>query len=385
MIKIIPDERDFTSRLHTPAVAARVGIWLGICFGICFLTGLMSHISYLPHPWIPVPTRPTWGYRLTQGVHVITGTAAIPLLLVKLWTVYPKLFARPPRKLGLLAVEGAERVSIAVLVGAGIFQLSSGLLNISEWYPWSFTFRATHYAVAWIAIGALIVHIAVKLPIIRAALGADVEDTSQDRPELDGKPALSRRGLIRTALGASGVLVLATAGETVPWLRKVSVLAVRSGGGPQGLPVNRSAKSADVIPAAMSADFRLTLVHGSRTVQLSRTDLEKLPQRQVDLPIACVQGWSAMGHWTGVRLRDVMDQVGAPRGSELKMVSLQRRGAFGVTVLPGNFADDDLTTLALGLDGEALALDHGYPCRLVAPNRPGVLQTKWISRIEVLA
>jgi DMSO/TMAO reductase YedYZ molybdopterin-dependent catalytic subunit len=39
--------------------------------------------------------------------------------------------------------------------------------------------------------------------------------------------------------------------------------------------------------------------------------------------------------------------------------------------------------IALRLNGEALHLDHGYPARLIAPNRPGVLQTKWISRITV--
>ncbi|WP_148668402.1 molybdopterin-dependent oxidoreductase, partial [Streptomyces sp. WAC05950] len=27
-------------------------------------------------------------------------------------------------------------------------------------------------------------------------------------------------------------------------------------------------------------------------------------------------------------------------------------------------------------------LDHGYPARIIAPNRPGVLQTKWVGRLE---
>ncbi|MEJ7741097.1 MAG: molybdopterin-dependent oxidoreductase [Nocardioidaceae bacterium] len=30
-------------------------------------------------------------------------------------------------------------------------------------------------------------------------------------------------------------------------------------------------------------------------------------------------------------------------------------------------------------------MDHGHPCRIIAPNRPGVLQTKWVGRLEVLA
>jgi DMSO/TMAO reductase YedYZ molybdopterin-dependent catalytic subunit len=110
-----------------------------------------------------------------------------------------------------------------------------------------------------------------------------------------------------------------------------------------------------------------------------------MTQRHEDLPIACVEGWSAGGTWTGVRVRDLLDLVGAPRGSDVLVVSLQERGPFRATTLQGNFADDDRTLLALALDGEPLALDHGYPCRLIAPNRPGVLQTKWVGRLEVLA
>jgi DMSO/TMAO reductase YedYZ molybdopterin-dependent catalytic subunit len=52
-------------------------------------------------------------------------------------------------------------------------------------------------------------------------------------------------------------------------------------------------------------------------------------------------------------------------------------------VLPAAFADDGRSLLALDLAGQPLDLDHGYPCRVIAPNRPGVLQTKWVSSLEV--
>jgi hypothetical protein len=91
----IPEHRDFPSRLHHPRVAARVGAWLGICFFIAFATGLISHLAQQPDSWLP--SRPVWGYRLTQGLHVAAGTACVPLLLVKLWTVYPRFWIRPPR------------------------------------------------------------------------------------------------------------------------------------------------------------------------------------------------------------------------------------------------------------------------------------------------
>ncbi|MBC7403690.1 MAG: molybdopterin-dependent oxidoreductase, partial [Microbacteriaceae bacterium] len=29
-------------------------------------------------------------------------------------------------------------------------------------------------------------------------------------------------------------------------------------------------------------------------------------------------------------------------------------------------------------------IDHGFPARMIAPGRPGVLQTKWLSKLEVI-
>ncbi len=58
-----PEEHAFTSRLRSPAVAARVGLWLGICFGIAFLTGLYSHFSQDTPGWLTLPTRRVHLYR----------------------------------------------------------------------------------------------------------------------------------------------------------------------------------------------------------------------------------------------------------------------------------------------------------------------------------
>ncbi len=380
-----PAPADFTSRLRSPAVAARIGVWLGLAFLVCFLTGLLSHYAQSPDQPVPYPSSPSWGYRVTQGLHVVTGTAAVPLLLVKLWTVYPRLFERPPSlRLRRLAVTALERASIAVLVAAAIFQLASGLANSAQWYPWAFGFRAAHYALGWVAVGALLVHVAVKLPVIRRALLGDLDDDAQDRPDAVRSGVLTRRGLLRTTWLAAGVAVVATAGQTVPLLRRVSVFGVRSGDGPQGIPINKSAAAAGVVAAATRDSWRLTVAHGDRRVELSRPDLLAMPQRTETLPIACVEGWSANGSWTGVRVADVLDLVGAAADSDLTVSSFEVDGpSYAVTTLPGNFVADGRTLLALGLDGEALALDHGYPCRLIAPGRPGVLQTKWLTSLEV--
>jgi hypothetical protein len=277
-----------------------------------------------------------------------------------------------------------ERGSIAVLVASSVFQLATGVANAAQWYPWlSFSFRTVHYALAWVAIGALLVHIAVKLPVIRDVLTSDIDATTHDRPSATEPGALSRRALVRTSFAAAGVAVLATAGNTVPWLRTISVFAVRTGEGPGGVPINKSARAARVEESATSPDWRLEIVVGGAVARtLTYDDLRAMPQHTVDLPIACVEGWSAQGTWSGVRIADLLAAVAAS-DVDVEVTSLQPSGPYRVTTLPAGFAGDERTLLALDLSGAPLSLDHGYPCRLIAPNRPGVLQTKWVTRLEV--
>ena len=102
-----------------------------------------------------------------KALHVATGLASIPLLLAKLWVVYPKLFAWPPFKSIATLL---ERLALLPLIGGGLFLVFTGLANINLWYPWPFSFPTAHYWVAWITIGALVVHIGAKLATTRHAL-----------------------------------------------------------------------------------------------------------------------------------------------------------------------------------------------------------------------
>jgi DMSO/TMAO reductase YedYZ molybdopterin-dependent catalytic subunit len=148
--------------------------------------------------------------------------------------------------------------------------------------------------------------------------------------------------------------------------------------------VNRTAAAAGVRDAALDPGYRLTVTGAGGETRLSVEDLAALQQHTVDLPIACVEGWSATGTWAGVRLRDLAGLV-APdlHDMEVLVESLQSAGRYRTSVLAGPHLTDERTLLALRLGGEPLALDHGYPARLIAPNRPGVLQTKWVTRIVV--
>jgi hypothetical protein len=369
-----PGPLKFPSTLRSTRLTGHLGIALAVTFGVCFLTGLLSHLIQHPPGWFWWPSRPAGLYRVTQGLHVATGLATVPLLGVKLWSVYPALFEWPPAR---TIARAAERTGVAVLVAAGLFQVVSGVLNLARWYaPMPFFFTTGHYWVAWLAVGALLVHVGVKLPLLRKPPPDPARPDGRDGGRDGG---LTRRGLLAGTAAAAGVVTLATVGQTVAPLSRLSVLAPRDPEvGPQGLPVNRTAAAAGV--TALVRDPAYRLVVGPRTLSLG--DLERMTQHTVDLPIACVEGWSATASWTGVRVRDLVAMLGIDR-AEVTVESLQPRGRYRVSTLPPEFAADPCTLLALRLNGDVLHADHGYPVRLIAPNRPGVLQTKWVGRVTV--
>ncbi|MEA2826263.1 MAG: hypothetical protein QOG43_702 [Actinomycetota bacterium] len=384
----------YQSSLRDERLAAYLGASLAILFSVCFVTGLYSHLQQHPQSWLPIPARPAGLYRLSQGIHVAAGIASVPVLIAKLWLVWPRFVAFPAVKRVSHLV---ERIGLFPLVGGGIFMAFSGVANIAQWYPWRFSFTASHFWMAWVTMGAITAHVGAKWAISRRALTrpsrrpalaeADpVLGTAADTAAAVGGVGLTRRGLLGTVAAASGLLTLVTVGQTFSPLRRLALLAPRDPGvGPQGYPVNRGSGNAGVRDLARSPDYRLT-VGGRVATPLSfdHDGLLALPSKGATLPIACVEGWSYSAAWSGVPVRDLLAMAGAEPDRTILVESLEPNGAYRTSTLnPGQAADRD-TLLATHLDGQPLALDHGFPCRLIGPNRAGVLQTKWVTKVTVL-
>jgi DMSO/TMAO reductase YedYZ molybdopterin-dependent catalytic subunit len=402
----------FRSPLRGPWLTSVFGLVLLVALPIVVITGLLSYIAYTPQfgqaipadvgwlrlPSFTWPTRPSWLYRLTQGVHVGLGLVIIPVVLAKLWSVIPKLFVWPPAR---SIAQLLERLSLLMLVGGLLFEIVTGVLNIQYDYIFGFSFYDGHYFGAWVFIAGFLMHIAVKIPhmvtglrsfSMREVLRTNVTDTRAEPLDATGlvaadpaEPTMSRRGAL--ALVGSGVLLIAvlTVGQTLGGpARSVAVLLPRGRPGPgsRDFPVNKTAVVAGITPEAVGASWRLVLRGGPSEVVLDRTMLAGLPQRTARLPIACVEGWSTVQTWSGVRLADLARMAGVPAPRSARVASLQRGGAFGAATLQANQISDPDALLALRVNGEDLPLDHGYPARIIVPALPGVHNTKWVASIE---
>jgi DMSO/TMAO reductase YedYZ molybdopterin-dependent catalytic subunit len=380
-----------------------IGSILLVGVTIVAVTGFLSQAAYMPqlghNAIVPValpltfdwPTSPAWLYALTQGLHVNVGLVVIPLLLVKLWSVIPRLFAWPPVGSPSAAI---ERAAIALLVGSAIFELATGVVNIQNWYPFGFNFVVAHYYGAVVFVGALITHVLVKLPVMRRAwrergglapLREDLAHFTPEPPEAGGlapvdptAPTLTRRGLLAVAGAGSLTLLAVNVGETIGGpLRRTALLAPRR----EDFPVNKTARAARITPQMVGDDWRLELVAGDTRRTLSRAQLLAMAQRAQSLPIACVEGWTTTQRWEGVPLARLAELAGGADAGSVTVESLQPKGVLRAATLSRDQFSDERALLALRVNGADLPLDHGYPARIIVPALPGVHNTKWVARM----
>ena len=407
------------SPLRGPWLASLLSAALLPLLAVCALTGFLSHLAYQPRlgsnalfggpgpgngldlfglGW---PTSPSWLYAATQGLHVITGTAAIPILLAKLWTVIPKLFENPPVR---SLAHGLERLSLVLLVGGGLFTLATGVINIQLWYPFGFPFVPAHYYGAIVFVAALTLHVGLKLPVLRDAFREQGilrplrEDLAHTRPEpgiagevtsapaAPAAPTLTRRALVGGVGVAAVGLGAITAGQVVGGpLRELAFLAPRgrTRPGPNGFPVNKTFAATAITPDQVGPGWRLRLRVGEeRRAELDRQELLGLPQVAAALPIACVEGWSTTQHWQGVRLLDLARLAGIDDPDTVEVRSLQPGGPLSRVTLGRGQVHDPHAMLALRVNGADLSLDHGFPARIMVPAIPGVHCTKWVKGLR---
>lgn len=139
--------------------------------------------------------------------------------------------------------------------------------------------------------------------------------------------------------------------------------------------------SRDEAPSVDGDQYRLEisgLVGDKSSWSLAR--LAQLPQQTQITRHVCVEGWSAIGSWTGVPLSAFLQRIGA----DLRANYVWFRCADGYTSpIDMPTALHPQTQITLGFDGATLPRAYGYPIKIRIPTKLGFKNPKYVVSLEV--
>jgi DMSO/TMAO reductase YedYZ molybdopterin-dependent catalytic subunit len=130
-------------------------------------------------------------------------------------------------------------------------------------------------------------------------------------------------------------------------------------------------------------------------MSLSVAELKRLPARTQITRHDCVEGWSAIGMWTGVPLRLLLKAAGMAVGAKYAVFhcadNLEGEPAKGGEQSPGQYYESigladvfhPQTLIAWSLNGKPLDVAHGAPLRLRVERQLGYKHAKYVNRIEI--
>jgi DMSO/TMAO reductase YedYZ molybdopterin-dependent catalytic subunit len=143
------------------------------------------------------------------------------------------------------------------------------------------------------------------------------------------------------------------------------------------------------LPTVSVDDWTLTIDGDvEQEVRLTFDELAAMPLIERDITLTCVSndvggGYVGAARWRGVRLTDLLDRAGIDTTGADQILSTD---VDGMTIsTPLDLATDGRDAMiALGMNGEALPREHGFPARMVVPGLYGfVSATKWITRMTL--
>ena len=236
---------------------------------------------------------------------------------------------------------------------------------------------------------------------------ADVAAKDPDRPATTRRAFFAAAGITAAASG-----IAATGGRLLSAARS-NVAAAR-----ESLKLPAPAKAAAVVPAGVQSkvpgvtpwltpnkdfyriDTALSVpeinaqdwelrIHGlvEQEIRLTFQDLLDAQLIESHVSLTCVSnpvGGNLAGNakWLGMPIRDALKMARPKPGAD--MVLSTSIDGFSASTPLEVLQDDRDAMLAIGMNGEALPLEHGYPVRMVVPGLYGfVSATKWVVDLEV--
>lgn len=135
----------------------------------------------------------------------------------------------------------------------------------------------------------------------------------------------------------------------------------------------------DDTPQLDSNTFRLSIEGDvNLPMQLSMSDLQKMPLTSMVIRHVCVEGWAAIVQWGGVRLRDLAVLV-QPKPEARYVYFQSADGYYESWDLASSLHPQ--TLMVYQKNGQPLSVENGAPIRLASPIKLGYKQSKWVTRV----
>ena len=127
-----------------------------------------------------------------------------------------------------------------------------------------------------------------------------------------------------------------------------------------------------------------TLPPGTPGLLLTMDDIQKLPKHEMVTQFKCIEGWSMIAHWGGVRMADLIAAYPPARGASGRLpryVYMETPNGDYYVGYDLNVCLHPQTLLVTELGGDPLTQYHGAPLRLHTPSKYGYKQIKRIGLI----
>ena len=118
-------------------------------------------------------------------------------------------------------------------------------------------------------------------------------------------------------------------------------------------------------------------------IELALSDIRTLPRTALIAEFKCIEGWSSVVQWGGVRFRDFLQRhtLRSEDATYVAMATPDNEYYIGIDMLS---ALHPQTLLAYEMNGQPLQNDHGAPLRLITPVKYGIKNIKRIGSIAFL-
>lgn len=320
-------------------MARRTNAMLLVLLAAAFLTGWLAFgLGTAPARWSLV-------------AH---ATAGIAVVLLTPWKSAIARRGMERRRRGWWASIGLA-VLVLTSVVAGLAH-STGLLR--AWGDW--TAITLHVGAAFVALPFALWHVVARPVVLH-------------RTDFSRRRLLQGGAVLAGAAGIYGASEAVVRFASLPGSRRRFTGSYDAGAfDPQSLPA--TSWLLDAVPVIARDDWRLT-VHGHAGEKTwTLTELAAFDDR-LDATLDCTGGFYSRQAWSGVRLDRLVRDPGAALSFEVRSATGYAR----------RFPVEDLgrVLLATRLGGAELDAGHGFPARLVAPDRRGFWWVKWVTGIHL--